>query len=294
MEAQVLVEIVVPMATALLMLVVGTDVVVDKQLRALSTRSVLLCTAAQLAVLPVVAMAVATVAPVGSMVAVGLAVVALVPSGSLSNAYTYLARGNVTLSIALTIVSTFAFTLLFPQVTALASMEPGFRQVVDGITTNTAMLKLVLVLSVPVAAGALIRHLFPERVSRYRRHLERVVSVTVVVTLALSVHAGWDYFVGVFGDILLATVLFTLGAIVAGYVTTRFLAPRDSSAVIIEVSTRNGAAIVLVGQGLMANEAILGFACGFCLIQAALMLAYCHLIRRRVTGPGSRRVADAG
>ena len=61
-------------------------------------------------------------------IAQGVLLVAACPSGAMANVYTYLARGNVALSVTLTAVSCLAAVLTTPLALAVLQAQGGSQQ----------------------------------------------------------------------------------------------------------------------------------------------------------------------
>ena len=82
-------------------------------------RAVAIGLAAQLVLIPLLALAVSEGLDLPAGLAVGLVLVAAVPGGAMSNVFTYFARGNIALSIVLTAVTTIACLVTTPIVLRL-------------------------------------------------------------------------------------------------------------------------------------------------------------------------------
>lgn len=80
---------------------------------------------AQFAIMPVTGFAIARVMGLEQGLAVGLILVACCPGGTASNIVTYLARGNLALSVAMTMTSTLAAVVLTPLLTGAPSGALG-------------------------------------------------------------------------------------------------------------------------------------------------------------------------
>lgn len=92
-------------------------------------------------------------------IAVGLLLVAALPGGTLSNVFTYLSRGNVALSVALTACATASSIITIPLVLrwlASSYVPPDFHMPVGKI-----MRDIFLFLLVPLVAGMLLARFLP-------------------------------------------------------------------------------------------------------------------------------------
>ncbi len=92
--------------------------------------------------------------------AVGLILVASCPCGTASNLMTYLARGNLALSVCLTMISTILAFIMTPL---WCQQLAGHYVPVSAVDMSISTLKMVLV---PVLLGVLINYLAPKVVAR--------------------------------------------------------------------------------------------------------------------------------
>ena len=89
---------------------------------AIAPKSVIIGLLAQLVMLPIVGFLLASVFPLSPELAVGVMILAACPGGPTSNLVTYLAMGNVALSITLTAVSSLVYRVFtIPLVVNLAT-----------------------------------------------------------------------------------------------------------------------------------------------------------------------------
>jgi BASS family bile acid:Na+ symporter len=144
--------------------------------------------ALQLVGAPLLALAVMELMGLEAGIAVGLVFVAAVPGGSLSNVFTYFARGNVALSITLTGLTTAACLVTTPLVLRLLTSEhlpPDFEMPARRIAFEIAFYLLL-----PLVAGMAFGAALPGSRDAFSRNCIRA-SVAVIGLLILgSVSAG--------------------------------------------------------------------------------------------------------
>ncbi len=142
----------IPEALGLIMLGMGLTLTVDN-LRSLKTAGWALVAGVllQFLVMPLAGWAIASILGLAPMLALGVVLVGASPGGTASNVVTFLARGDVALSVAMTTVSTMLSPLLTPMwVWLLASqwvpVQPG-----------PLFLTVAKIVLLPVLAGIVIR-----------------------------------------------------------------------------------------------------------------------------------------
>lgn len=138
--------------------------------------------AAQFIVMPLVAWMVAALLQLEPALAAGLILVGCAPGGTASNVVSYLARGNVALSVAMTSVSTLLAPLLTP---VLALWLAGQYMPVDAGSMAISVVQIVLI---PVVLGIVLRMLFNRIVTKINAVLPwlSVLAITFVVTIIVA------------------------------------------------------------------------------------------------------------
>ncbi len=152
----------------------------------------------QFLVTPLIALLAAHAFDVLPGIAVGLILVAAMPGGTLAKAFAYLARGNIALSISLTLFGTFAALVAVPALLWLLAsawltgvggegdVSPTFVMPVRDIVLDVA-LHLIL----PLTAGMTVARRAPPAVRlAFSRWCIRAGFVVVVVMVAGSLGSG--------------------------------------------------------------------------------------------------------
>jgi BASS family bile acid:Na+ symporter len=172
-------------------------------------------------------------------IAVGVILVAAMPGGTLSKVFAYLGRGNIALSISLTLCGTLASMATVPLLLTLLATEyvpPDFVMPVARI-----VLEVVLYLLLPLAAGMTVARRAPVWRLAFSRWCIRFGFVVVVVMVTGSLGSG-RIRPGEYGwSVPLAIIIFCLGSQQLGMLPFRLRGwPRpDCLAVGMEVTMRN-------------------------------------------------------
>ncbi|WP_255952895.1 bile acid:sodium symporter family protein [Streptomyces odontomachi] len=143
--------------------------------------------------------------------AAGVILVGCAPSGTASNVVTYLARGDVALSVSVATVSTVLAPLLTPPLTLLLA---GEFLPVDASAMVTDILKTVLL---PVLGGLVIRFLFGRYLGRVLGVLPWLSALTVSVIVAVVVAGSAEAIKSAAALVLLAVVLHNGLGLALGY-----------------------------------------------------------------------------
>lgn len=166
----------------------------------------------------------------------GVALLAGCPAGTACNVITFLARGDVALSVLMTACATLAAALALPLITTLLA---GATVSVDASALLRSTLQVVVL---PVMMGVLLRHMFPEPVARAAKFAPAlaVLIITLTVSSAVAHSAGAITASGT--RLLAAVVFFHSAGAAAGYCAARALGlgKRLAKTYAIQVCVRNG------------------------------------------------------
>ncbi|WP_051855214.1 bile acid:sodium symporter family protein [Streptomyces sp. NRRL B-1347] len=167
--------------------------------------------------------------------AAGVILVGCAPSGTASNVVTYLARGDVALSVSVATVSTMVAPLVTPPLTLLLA---GEYLPVDAGSMVTDILKTVLL---PVVAGLLVRLFLGRYVDRALGALPWLSAATIAVIVAVVVAGSAAAIKSAAALVLLAVVLHNGLGLALGYGAGRLarLGAPASRAMAFEVGMQN-------------------------------------------------------
>lgn len=151
-------------------------------------RSLLAALIGQVLVLPFLAVVVNYLGRIEGGVAVGIVLVAAMPGGGLAKVFTYLGRGNIPLSITLSVVSTLLALVTVPVVLRLLAADylpEHFTMPVAAI-----MLEVFLFLLLPLAVGLFAGRTWPGHRKLLSRICIRFGLMLVIVIVAGSLGSG--------------------------------------------------------------------------------------------------------
>jgi len=249
------------LALGVIMLAMGLTLTFDDYRKlAAAPRALVAGVALQFAVMPLAGFGIARALALEPGLAVGLILVACCPGGTASNIVTFLARGNVALSVVMTMASTLAAVVLTPLLTGWLA---GAYVEIDRLNLLANMIAVVLV---PVVAGTLLNRLFPRAAERVSAGLPLVAIVLVILIVGGIVGGAKAQIAEHAGVLLLATFLLHAVGFMLGYGLARALGLEEIAArtISIEVGMQNSG----LGSGLAKTPA---FAAQFAdLTQAAL------------------------
>lgn len=179
--------------------------------------------------------------------AAGVILVGTCPGGTSSNVMTYLARGDVALSVSMTMTT----TILAPIVTPLLTWWLAGAWV--DISLGAMMLSILKVVIIPIVGGIIINSLFGETVERYNKLLPliSVIAIVLIVGGVVSVSSARILETGAL--IMVVVMLHNLLGYALGFVIAKALHMNlaKAKAISIEVGMQN--------SGLATSLAMLHF-----------------------------------
>lgn len=189
----------------------------------------------QYTVMPLLGLGFATLFNLPPEAALGLVLVGACPGGTASNVITYLAGGNVALSVTMTFVSTMLAPLLTPGIIWLL-----FHHHIN-LDFPAMMLSVFWIVVFPLVGGLLLRRML-------RSHIQALLKVFPSISI-LAISLVIACVVGLNQQTILAWPLLIMGAVVChnlagfglGYAASRLLGSdaRDARTVSIEVGMQN-------------------------------------------------------
>ncbi len=185
-------------------------------------------------------------------IALGMILVAACPGGNLSNILTYLARGNVAVSISMTAVSTAVAIIMTPLNLSLwGSLNPATAAILERVRLSPfdVFFTIFVILGIPLLIGTQISKFFPGIAEKVRRPFKLFALLFFVVIVAGALATNWANFIKYVGVVMFAVFLHNGMALMIGYWSGRAggLAEADCRAVSIEVGIQNSAlGLVLV------------------------------------------------
>ena len=203
---------------------------------------------AQFIVMPLLAWLLARGFSLSDELALGVVLVGCCPGGTASNVITYLAKGDLALSVGMTGVSTLLAPLLTPFLTWLLV---GQHVNVDMVSMFLSILWVVIL---PIVAGLLFRSLLPKFTESAVAYLPALSSLAIAFIVAIVVSANSAKLMVGGWLIILVVMLHNLCGLLLGYGIARVLGLelKKRVAISIEVGMQN--------SGLASSLATLHFA----------------------------------
>lgn len=251
MESNFLTAVFLPLALFIIMLGMGLTLTLDDFKRVvIYPKAVVIGLVAQLIMLPIVGFGIASVFPLEPQLAVGVMILAACPGGPTSNMITFLAGGDVALSVTLTAISSLITVFTIPLVINL-SMQTFLG---EGTTLQLPFLSTVLQIAVitliPVAIGMIAKRYAPGIADKADKPVKwlSLFFLAVVITgvllrerdnvISYIIDVGWV-------TLALNVVTMALGLAIA---TLSRLGEKAATAITVEVGIQNGTLAIAIAK----------------------------------------------
>ncbi|ANH07626.1 bile acid:sodium symporter family protein [Shinella sp. HZN7] len=259
MEQSALIDIGLPIAVFIIMAGIGMTLApVDFQRVVTQPKALVWGIVAALVLMPLVALLLAMLMGLPPEIAVGLVVVAACPIGTTSSLFSYLARGDLALSIALSAVGSLVAIVTLPLFAnfAIERLSDGDARVyLPVLRTIGVMIAIILF---PVIVGMGIRRKAPGFAARAERLVGAfglLVLVALIVGIGISVYERWVEILVSAGPAVVALVVC---AVALGLLGSRALGLSAAEAVTVtlSISIRNAAIGMVLAITMMHSPEI--------------------------------------
>lgn len=206
----------------------------------------------QYSFMPLIGFLLITFLPLTEAIAIGVLVMACMPGGTTSNIFTYFSKGNLALSVLMTVTSTVFGVVLIPIILVLYATALDLQ-----IPRENIIFTLILLL-VPVAIGMVLRRL-NANAGAVTEFLGSALALFFIAFIAISwIPRNWHFLLGTTPGTYVAAVGLGLFGIAIGYSFARVLKlhPRNARTVALETGIQNGPlAIAIIAFTFDGDEA---------------------------------------
>ena len=203
---------------------------------------------AQFTVMPLLAWTLARLFALDEALALGVVLVGCCPGGTASNVITYLAKGDLALSVGMTGVS----TLLAPFLTPLLTWALAGKSV--NVDVVGMLLSILWVVIVPIIVGLVVKWLWPKFTEQATDYLPAFSSIAIATIVAIIIAANASKLLAGGMIIIVVVALHNICGLALGYLIGRLLRLTEAKkrAISIEVGMQN--------SGLASSLATIHFA----------------------------------
>ena len=209
----------------------------------------------QFLLMPVLALTFSKMLQLSNQLTIGMVLVGSCAGGTASNVVCYLAKGDVALSISLTMVSTLIGVIATPLLCAFYLSETV------SVDTLALLFSIVQIVFIPVVLGFSCKFYLNDFANRVDPFIPTLSVLIIILIIAIVVALNADRLLDVGLITLIAVILHNLSGLAGGYYISRLIGLdiKQSQTVAIEVGMQNsGLGVALATQFFSATAALPG------------------------------------
>ncbi|MHA7887958.1 bile acid:sodium symporter family protein [Roseicyclus sp.] len=207
---------------------------------------------AQYGIMPFLGFVLVSTLTLPPAIAVGVLIMACMPGGTTSNIFTYFSKGNLALSVLMTVTSTVTGVILIPIILMLYANVLGLE------IPREDIIRVLIVLLVPVALGMGLRKL-NANVGAVIEFGGSVLALFFILFIMVTwVPQNWQFLLSTTPATYIAAIALGLVGITVGYLFAKTLRlhPRNARTVALETGIQNGPlAIAIIAFTFAGDEA---------------------------------------
>ena len=190
----------------------------------------------QYGIMPLLGFCLAIVLVVPDTIAIGILIMACMPGGTTSNIFTYFSKGNLALSVLMTVTSTVTGVILIPLILLL------YAAALDLEIPREDIIMVLFLLLVPVAIGMTLRKL-SANIGAVTEFGGSILALFFILFIMVTwVPQNWQFLMNTTPATYIAAIGLGLVGITVGYLFAKSvkLHPRNARTVALETGIQNG------------------------------------------------------
>ena len=249
-------SIVIPICLFLIMMGMGLSLVVDDFKRVIKfPKAVGIGLTNQLIMLPLIGFALANIMPLRPEYAVGVMLLVLCPGGTTSNLFTYLAKGDVALSVTMTAIASVITVFTIPIVLSFSLIHFMGAGSEFQLPIAKTMISLIVITILPISIGMLIKRYKP-RIADSSQVLVSRFGVTFLAMLVVFLsYVQRDIIVDAFINTGPVSLILNVVTMALGYFSSKLLGLNlaQRTSITLEVGLQNSTLSIFMALTLLSN-----------------------------------------
>jgi len=275
-----------PIILALIMLGLGLGLKVEDFTRVFKApKDFIVGFISQLIILPIVAYLLIIIFKTPPEIAIGVMIIAAAPGGVTSNILTKFADGDVALSISLTAIISLISIISVPFIIFTSADLFGITNISQNISMVGIALKMVMVVTIPVILGMIIRKFADSFISS---KVEIFNKLNIVFFIIFFIAAFYEERENILSFImqagLIALILNITMMIIAYYIAKTFASGiKQRKCIALECGLQNGTLALFVSTQIFGTDILYAIPTGaYALIMYITSFVFVYLLRNKV------------
>ncbi|MRI01199.1 bile acid:sodium symporter family protein [Kriegella sp. EG-1] len=209
----------------------------------------------QIILLPLIGYSIATSLQLSPTIAIGVMLLSACPGGPTSNMLTFLAKGNLALSVSLTAVASILTIFTIPLIVQFAIEEFSNENQAVIVDAPTMLKQLMVIVLIPVTIGMWVKHKFENfalRMEKPVKIISAIIFILVVVGITISLN---DVIVSYLKEAGLPAVLLNISTMTLGFILAVLFKLNKKQAISISIETgiQNGTLAITLATIALNN-----------------------------------------
>jgi len=275
-----------PIILALIMLGLGLGLKVEDFTRVFKApKDFIVGFILQLIILPIVAYLLIIILKTPPEIAIGVMIIAAAPGGVTSNILTKFADGDVALSISLTAIISLISIITVPFIIFTSADLFGITNITQNISMVGIALKMVMVVTIPVILGMIIRKFADSFISS---KVEIFNKLNIVFFIIFFIAAFYEERENIISFIMqagfIALILNITMMIIAYYIAKTFASGiKQRKCIALECGLQNGTLALFVSTQIFGTDILYAIPTGaYALIMYITGFIFVYLLRNKV------------
>ncbi len=275
-----------PILLALIMLGLGLGLKVEDFTRVFKApKDFIVGFISQLIILPIVAYLLIIILKTPPEIAIGVMIIAAAPGGVTSNILTKFADGDVALSISLTAIISLISIISVPFIIFTSADLLGITNISQNISMIGIALKMVLVVTIPVILGMIIRKFADSFVASKVEIFNKLNIVFFIIFFIAAFYEEKDHIISFIMQAgLIALILNVTMMIIAYYLAKTFASGiKQRKCIALECGLQNGSLAIFVSTQIFGSDILYAIPTGaYALIMYITGFIFVYILRNKI------------
>ncbi len=275
-----------PIILALIMLGLGLGLKVEDFTRVFKApKDFIVGFISQLIILPIVAYLLIIILKTPPEIAIGVMIIAAAPGGVTSNILTKFADGDVALSISLTAIISLISIISVPFIIFTSADLLGITNISQNISMIGIALKMVLVVTIPVILGMIIRKFADSFIASKVEIFNKLNIVFFIIFFIAAFYEEKDHIISFIMQAgLIALILNVTMMIIAYYLAKTFASGiKQRKCIALECGLQNGSLAIFVSTQIFGSDILYAIPTGaYALIMYITGFIFVYILRNKI------------
>ncbi len=249
-------SVVIPICLFLIMMGMGLTLVVNDFKRVVKfPKAVSIGLANQLIMLPLIGFALANIMSLRPEYAVGVMLLVLCPGGTTSNLFTFLAKGDVALSVTMTAIASVITVFTIPIVLSFSLVYFMGAGTEFQLPIAKTMISLFVITILPISIGMIIKRYKPKLADSSQVLVSRFGVTFLAMLVVFLSYVQRDIIVDAFVNTGPVSLILNLVTMALGYFSSKLLGLNlaQRTSITMEVGLQNSTLSIFMALTLLSN-----------------------------------------